>query len=344
MDAIDSLTHKFKRAKSSERPGILHGVYKQLVASNKGKKTNGVFRNLSENNSSETYNLAHTVAEQLDKYGMPNHANKLREEYSGVPREPQKSWTEAPNILGDQKTIEELCSSGDAGINIAALGAIAAANIHVRQAEKQPAKLKFLYPTSNQFPFDNVTYKIIKALEEKNFNVPGIQVEFHNYGPNNSYKKVDTIEGDDFRLWFCRVQGKADPDWNDTAAVTELNIPGKELHVHEDNSGPTFYLYVGKNWEADKHNFIHGPKVNSKLRGEPKTYLQFSGSWQKSRGGVTYRGKIAPFLAHTNDLEREYDPTGNEPKYFETHKVFEEFTEFFEKKLEQIIGLENSKK
>ena len=113
----------------------------------------------------------------------------------------------------------------------------------------------FLYPISSQFPFDNVTQQIVLALRERDFRVPGIKVELGSYG-YLPYDYVKTIEDDDFRLWFCRIQRSLGDGFNDIAAVSQLNIPGKELSVYDDNSGPTFYLYVGKNWKAEKHGFV----------------------------------------------------------------------------------------
>jgi hypothetical protein len=338
MSEIQMLDRLLKKAKSYERPNILQGIYKQLTISHQGKKAGGQLRNLTETDSVEGHDFAWYVAEQLDIYGLHNHAQRLRHQYSGVPRKPQKSWTGLPNLVGDTERVEELVNSGDAGRDIAGLGALFAALNKANEARRKPADPKFLYPTSRQFPFDGITYQIVKALEERDFNFPGIKVELHSYGPSDSYRLVKTIEGDDFRLWFCRAQGRVDDDWNDTAAVNELNIPKKELHVYEDNSGPTFYLYVGKNWERDKESFIHGSKVNSKLNHKPKSYLHYSGSWQKTDGGIHYPGKIAPFLAHDNDLEREYDPQGNEPRYFETQKVFQEFADFLKNKHRELFS------
>jgi hypothetical protein len=152
------------------------------------------------------------------------------------------------------------------------------------------------------------------------------------------FRYVNEINGEDFKLWFCRVQGAIGNNWNDIAAVNKLNIPKKELSVFEDNSGPLFYLYVGKkDWEEGKNDFWNNVKVNSKLHGEPRTYLRYGGSWQKTHGGISYGGRTAPFLANDNDLGREYDAKGKEPKYFETKAVFQEFKDFLEGKLEHII-------
>ena len=79
---------------------------------------------------------------------------------------------------------------------------------------------RFLYPQSRQFPFDEVCEQIVRALEERNWSVPGITVDFDVYGTGDEkYRLVRHIKGDDFKLWFCRPQALMGR-WNDTAAVT----------------------------------------------------------------------------------------------------------------------------
>lgn len=192
----------------------------------------------------------------------------------------------------------------------------------------------FLYPCSRQFPFDEVSERIVRALEARNWNVPGIRVTFRTAGDGVS-QMVDSIAGDGFRLWFCRVQ-RSMGHWNDTAAVTELAIPGRELHVHDNEDGPTYYVYVGGNWSADKERFISYGKVNSKLNREPRMYLRYKG--QCGCGGArgmahTHRGRRSSLLVHDNDLGREYDPEGDEPRSYRTDQVFAAFTRWLKSDL-----------
>ena len=184
-------------------------------------------------------------------------------------------------------------------------------------------KPEFLYPKSRKFPFDEVTEKIVRALEKRNWKVPGITVEFEVYGSGEEkYKLVREIVGDNFKLYFCRIQGRLPcSNWNDTAAIHEIYIPKQILEVYEDESGPTYYLYVGENWEADKAWFMNSAKVNSKLRGEPRRYLCYSGNAYNKR---------ARELVSDNDLGREYSPEGNEPRSFNLKDKFKEFTAYLE--------------
>lgn len=211
----------------------------------------------------------------------------------------------------------------------------------------------FLYPTSRQFPFDEVCEQIVRELEKRNWQVPGISVEFNEYGSGaQKFRMVSHIRSRDFKLWFCRKQRTMPGGrWNDTAAVTEIVIPMKELHVYDDESGPTFYLYVGDDYERDREQFMNGSKVNSRLNGRPKLYLQYQGGCDcrvasraafdavafltatraaLSRMTHIHSGRRPPLLVHTNDLNREYDPEGDEPTLLRTDTVMAEFYRYLE--------------
>jgi hypothetical protein len=179
--------------------------------------------------------------------------------------------------------------------------------------------VQFLYPTSTQYPVDEVCGEIVRALEARNFDVPGIRVEMDTYGSGEQkMRRVYRVVGHDFRLHFGRPQGTMPGGhWSNSAAVNDICIPRKMISVYEDESGPTFYLYVGKDWDADRERFWTGFHVNSKLNGDPRTYLRYSGTGYKQR---------TPALVHTNDLGREFDPEGDEPTQFGTAQTFEEFS------------------
>ncbi len=229
-----------------------------------------------------------------------------------------------------------------------------------QQIERSKQMIEFLYPISRQFPFDEVCEKIVRELELRNWNVPGMTVEFHEYGSGEQkFRAVEHIKSLNFKLWFCRVQRLMPGGrYNDTAAVTEIVIPKKELHVYEDESGPSFYTYVGNNWAQDREKFMYGSKVNSKLNGEPRLYLKYKGvcccgSTQASFGKNiphTHPGRRSPILVHDNDLGREYEPQERgkwnwlewqrepgEPKEFITAMVMYEFTKWLEQNVLAVI-------
>lgn len=215
--------------------------------------------------------------------------------------------------------------------------------------------MQFLYPTSRQFPVDEVCEKIVRELKRRNWHVPGITVEFDTYGSTDQEMTlVRKVRGNDFRIRFGRPQGLMPGGrYYNTAAVSDLNIPQKELHVYDDESGPTFYLYVGNDWERDREKFVKGFKVSSKLYNKPRLYLTYKGGCDcRATGGAsfeavgflmahinrntqslvqmhhTHPGQRSPVLVHTNDLGREYDPEGKEPKMFKTAEVMEEFRQY----------------
>ena len=186
--------------------------------------------------------------------------------------------------------------------------------------------MPFLYPTSRKFPVDEVCERIVRELEKRDWKVPDINVKFYSYG---SFQKVDTISGPNFKLWFCRAQRQLNLQYNDTAAVTELVIPQKELHIFEDESGPTYNIYVGKDWESDKEWFISSSKVNTKLNKQPRRHLHYSGSASTTKR-YTYQYTRPTYLVHDNDLGREFDLKIGDPKYFVTQDVMLEFKYWLE--------------
>lgn len=189
-------------------------------------------------------------------------------------------------------------------------------------------KPKFLYPKSRQFPFDEVCEKIVRAIEKRNWEVPGLTVEFSTYGSGKAkHIYISNIRGKDFKLRFCRGQENLG-GYNDIAAVSEVTIPKQQICVYEDESGPRYYLYVGGDWDKDKDKFIDGIKTHSKLNKEPKMYLMYKGGCTIA---YSYRNQRPPFLFHDNDISREYMPEGNEPTEFVLEDKFQEFTDWLDK-------------
>jgi hypothetical protein len=216
-----------------------------------------------------------------------------------------------------------------------------------------PPNTTFFYPKSRQYPIDEVCEKIVRALEKRKWKVPAIQVEFDDSERELKYRHVSKIKGEDFQLCFGRVQGRIDRSKNDIAAIAQIVIPRKELHVHEDESGPTFYTYVGDNWEKDKDTFMKRPRVLSKLYGEPKTYLKYTGRCgpldENGYSGRSYQHQRNPYLVNDDDLGREYKACGDESKYFHTDQVFQEINEWLNVNVlerieaaEEATGLEDS--
>ena len=166
-----------------------------------------------------------------------------------------------------------------------------------------------------QFPFDEVCEQIVSELKKRHWKVPDFKVTFGKYG-------LDYIESGNFKLWFCRDNSKF---------PSELAIPNKYLEVYDDESGPTLYLYVGKDWRKDRKKFMFGRKMHTKYEGRPKIYLRYQGRC-KCEGNEaswhTHTDTRAPLLWVDNDLGREYDPEGDEPTFFSTESVFWDFAQY----------------
>lgn len=199
------------------------------------------------------------------------------------------------------------------------------------QQTERSKTVQFKYPKSRQFPFDEVCEQIVRALEARNWKVPGIKVEFNQWGTGDEkYRFASVINGADFELWLSLGR---------TESVSRINVPGMELSVYSDESGPGFYIYVGDDWNRDRKTFERGSKYNSKLNGEPRIYLRYEGICRCNESSYSHmhRGKRPPLLRHTNDLDRDYDPIGEEPREFVTSEVFAKFTDWLSKNVFRVI-------
>lgn len=185
--------------------------------------------------------------------------------------------------------------------------------------------MQFLYPKSRQFPFDEAGEQIVRALEARAWKVPGLSVEFREYGSGaQKMRYVSSITSDqsaidlghhDVAIKFGRPQGLMPAGrWNDVAAIDEVRLPKRLLHVYGDESGPTYYVYVGDAWERDRSTWWSRP--NAHLNNEKRVCVKYSG-----RSG--YRNARAASLEWDRD-GREYGPEGDEPRSFRTHEVMEE--------------------
>lgn len=189
--------------------------------------------------------------------------------------------------------------------------------------------MQFLYPKSRQFPFDEVGEQIVRALEARAWKVPGFVVEFHDYGSGaQKLRYLSSIQSDqsaidlahhDVRIEFGRGQGTLPGgQWNDTAAVQEVRLSRRSLRVYEDESGPTYYVYVGDSWERDRSTWWSRP--NARLHNEPRACVKYSGR-------RLYRGGRAAVLEWDKD-GREHGPEGDEPRTFCTGQVMEEIRSY----------------
>jgi hypothetical protein len=91
----------------------------------------------------------------------------------------------------------------------------------------------FVYPSARQFPFDEVIDQIVRALEDRNWNVPGIDVTFNVAGSGNAKERsVSQISGHDFHIRLFGDSSKT------------IKIPDEELSIFGDESGPDYRVLV----------------------------------------------------------------------------------------------------
>ena len=184
--------------------------------------------------------------------------------------------------------------------------------------------MQFLYPTSRQFPFDEVGEQIVRALEARAWKVPGFVVEFCSYGSGaQKLRYVSKIESDqsaidlghhDVMIDFGRPQGLLPGGrWNNSAAIKEVRLPRRSLRVYKDESGPTYDVYVGDSWERDRSTWWSRP--NARLNNAPRLCVEYSGM-------RPHYGRASSLV--WNKDGREYGPEREEPQSFLTHEVMEE--------------------
>jgi hypothetical protein len=183
------------------------------------------------------------------------------------------------------------------------------------------------------FPWDQLSRDIVCLCEQRNWSVPGLIITRDTYGSGNrKVHQVREIKHDDWNLYFCGVTGRIGKKYNNCSGLSSVTIPGHHMDVYEDWSGPSYYRYVGKNYETDKHEFMNGIRCNSRLKNKPKTYLKYTGADGKiTPYGGTYRDdskRMPKYLMHDNDMQREYSLEGDEPTQFGTHEIFNMFCEY----------------
>jgi len=185
-------------------------------------------------------------------------------------------------------------------------------------------EVTFLYPEQERFPIDPIAITIVKELEKRNFTILGLDIHLRTYGAGNCYVgHVDSIIGPNFRVKFCRGQGKLPGgEWYDTAAISKVHFNKKYIELFGDSRTINLATYVGMDWDKDRDWFLNAfGMVNAKLNNEPRRYLKYSGIDK---------------LRHDDDLGREYDPI-DEPWEFHASEIFSECIDFLQKEVLDII-------
>lgn len=76
--ALEHFNLRLEKLEPSERARFVHGVYKQLTKSAKGRQTNGEYRKaIGELNKNNACDFCIAVVDALDRYGLKSHSDKL---------------------------------------------------------------------------------------------------------------------------------------------------------------------------------------------------------------------------------------------------------------------------
>lgn len=121
-------------------------------------------------------------------------------------------------------------------------------------------------------------------LQKRNFDIPGIDIEFYINGTDKTIS-IACIE--------CHT--------TDIRLVSDYSIryKGFVMTLFEDNSG-SLEVYCGKDWESDRHEFLHTQHHHREMNGMSRIVLQYD-----TNTGYVFQA--------TDDCRRGHYPTGSEP-------------------------------
>jgi len=151
----------------------------------------------------------------------------------------------------------------------------------------QTAKLEI--PDSNNLTpaINNYRKEIIKALEKRNFNIPGIDVVFYHIYENGKHSiNIASIICKEIDVYI--------------GYSSEIRVGGFHMSLYSDNSG-SLDVYCGTDWNKDREEFIYGKRFHRKMDGKSRIVLQYD-----------YNGSV--FRA-TDDCNRGYLPVSEPDNY-----------------------------
>lgn len=120
------------------------------------------------------------------------------------------------------------------------------------------------------FDGDNITEEISKKrakieelLKERNYDVPGVNVEFYHDVTSELGQHIIKIasiscENPDIRM----------NSW-------EVRVGGIVMSIHCDGSG-SMEMYCGTNWNNDRNEFVKSNHYNRKMNGKSRIVLQYN--------------------------------------------------------------------
>lgn len=154
------------------------------------------------------------------------------------------------------------------------------------------------------FPINEKRKLIETELLMRNYDVPGIDVEFCFH--------VDREGKYLYRISSIRCEN---PDLR-IQSDYEIRVRGVIMSLHDDGSG-SVDMYCGDDWEKDRKEFVNGKLFHRKMDNKSRINLHY----QRSSRGQDYMA--------TTDCSRGYypDPERNEPERYSVHTIEQKIME-----------------
>lgn len=184
------------------------------------------------------------------------------------------------------------------------------------------AKPKFVLKGIGLTPaLQDLRKELIKLLHARNFNIPGVEVEFCLSG---SGKQMS------IHVFSVKIPSM------DFAMVSDYSIRCgiMDMDIHEDASG-SLEVYCGKDWDKDKEEFIKGVRHHRKMNKKSRIVLQYDlrRAHYNPFSDLGFLFGNERFVA-TDDCDRGHYPEGDEP----TEYTLIEIENRFRKMLKAIIS------
>lgn len=106
-------------------------------------------------------------------------------------------------------------------------------------------------------------HELLYELRIRNFNIPNVDLSF---GYNDETKEIDLyyMKGENYNISCSKI----------SQSFSTISIPHYVCSVYDDMSGE-LVVYAGKNWEADKKQFLNNRGIHTKMQGRDKWYLKY---------------------------------------------------------------------
>ena len=208
----------------------------------------------------------------------------------------------------------------------------------------QQIKMVHLHAKEFIYPFDELIAKIERAIDTRIADALGWKLIYaYQFTQNAIYRHLASIESEEFRLSFSRIQGiqgALEGRWNDTAGgVCSIVIPMLKYSAEKDFSGE-ITVYFGKQWEKDNKEFFESSKEDQE---RPPAYLHYKPCVHNNREEIRRYSNKKPsqFFVREAKYSNQVTPV-DQPHFYESIEIFRRITEYLDDKVWKQI--ESSKK